>query len=227
MPSDPQREPTEQDRTVRAPVRPREAVTPAPKDGPQPSATSPDHPNDTDDSAALKELGTTDPNFAKGLVGDLLATKTGDIESDVRRMMFTLSVVKGIKPRDELESMLLTQMATVHAAMMQLVGELARADNIAGRDSAARGIIQLARTYTAQFEAFKRCRNGGEKQLTIQNVSVGEGGQAIVGNVTQATHENEVAKMTPAVTDARQAAMEIIAEPERMPVLLRRPKSET
>ena len=88
-----------------------------------------------------------------------------------------------------------------------------------------RGITQLARTYTAQFEAFKRHRDGGEKQFTVHNVSVAEGGQAIV--VTQATHENEVARATPAITDARQAAMEIIGERQRMPVRLQRAKSKT
>jgi hypothetical protein len=215
------------DHTVRAPVRAREAVAPAPSAGPQPSAPSPEHPNETDDSAAfLKEIGTTDPNFGKGLLGDLLSTRTGDTESDVRRVLFTLAVVKGLKPRDELESMHLIQMAAVHAALMSLVAQLAQTDHPAIRDSLTRGITQLARAYTAQFDAFKRHRNGGEKQFTIQNVSVAEGGQAIVGNVTQATPEHEVAQATPALTDARQAPMEIIGEPERKPVRLRRAKSK-
>jgi len=224
--SDPEREPTEHGHTGRAPVSP--GVAPAPSAGPQPSATSSEHPNETDDCGAfLKELGTTDPNFARGLLGDLLSARTGDSQSDVRRVMFTLSVVKGIKPKDELETMHLTQMAAVHAALMKLVAELAQTDHPAIRESAARGITQLARTYTAQFEAFKRYRTGGEKQFTVHNVSVAEGGQAIVGNVTQAAHENEDAYTTKALTDARQAAMETITEPERMPVLLRRAKSKT
>jgi hypothetical protein len=50
--SDLERSPTEHDHPVRAPVRPREAVTPAPNAGPQPSAAPPDHPNETDDSGA-------------------------------------------------------------------------------------------------------------------------------------------------------------------------------
>jgi hypothetical protein len=222
-----EREPTEQNHIVQAPVRARETVAPAPSRGPRPSATSPKHPNETGDSEAfLKELGTTDPNFAKGLYGDLLRTGSGGTESDVRRIMFTLSVVKGLKPRDELEAMHLTQMAAVHAALMKFVPELALTDHPAVRDSLTRGITQLARTYTAQYEAFKRHRAGAERQFAVPNVSVAEGGQAIFGNVTQATHQAEVEQATPVLTYGRQAPMEIIREPERMPVPLRRAKSK-
>jgi hypothetical protein len=35
------------------------------------------------------------------------------------------------------------------------------------------------------MEALKRYRTGGEQKVTVQHLSVGEGGQAIVGNVTQ------------------------------------------
>ena len=36
-----------------------------------------------------------------------------------------------------------------------------------------------------QMETLKRYRTGGEQKVTLQHVSVSEGGQAIVGNVTQ------------------------------------------
>jgi hypothetical protein len=39
------------------------------------------------------------------------------------------------------------------------------------------------------IEALKRYRTGGEQKLTVQNVSVNDGGQAIVCNVTQAPRE--------------------------------------
>jgi hypothetical protein len=35
------------------------------------------------------------------------------------------------------------------------------------------------------MEALNRYRNNGEPAITVQNVSVGDGGKAIVGNVTQ------------------------------------------
>jgi hypothetical protein len=44
---------------------------------------------------------------------------------------------------------------------------------------------RLARTFPAQIEALNRYRSQGEPAITVQNVSVGDGGKAIVGNVTQ------------------------------------------
>jgi len=46
----------------------------------------------------------------------------------------------------------------------------------------------LARTFPAQIEALNRYRSHGEPAITVQNVSVGDGGKAIVGNVTQHAH---------------------------------------
>jgi hypothetical protein len=44
---------------------------------------------------------------------------------------------------------------------------------------------RLARTFPAQIDALNRYRSQGEPAITVQNVSVGDGGKAIVGNVTQ------------------------------------------
>jgi len=55
--------------------------------------------------------------------------------------------------------------------------------------------------------------------------TVSDGGQAIVGTVTQAPRDVHLEKMpnaTPALTDARQTAMEIVGERKRKPVPQRR-----
>jgi hypothetical protein len=49
---------------------------------------------------------------------------------------------------------------------------------------------KLTRTFAMQMGALKRYRSGAEQKVTLQYVSVAEGGQAIVGNVTQAPREN-------------------------------------
>jgi hypothetical protein len=51
--------------------------------------------------------------------------------------------------------------------------------------TAPRALGRLARTFPAQIEALNRYRSHGEPAITVQNVSVGDGGKAIVGNVTQ------------------------------------------
>jgi hypothetical protein len=80
-----------------------------------------------------------------------------------------------------------------------------------------------------QMEALKRYRTGGEQKVTVQHVSVGEGGQAIVGNVTQAapgTAPKKAANKDPALTDARQSAMPIIENPKRAPVSARHSRKD-
>jgi hypothetical protein len=45
-----------------------------------------------------------------------------------------------------------------------------------------------------QMEALNRYRSGAEQKVTLQHVSVAEGGQVIVGNVKQVPRENEQEK---------------------------------
>ncbi len=66
---------------------------------------------------------------------------------------------------------------------------LAHVETLPKQDSAERALNKLARTYATQMAALKRYRTGGEQKVTVQHVSVREGRQAIVGNVTQAARE--------------------------------------
>jgi hypothetical protein len=59
-------------------------------------------------------------------------------------------------------------------------------DKIPQQDSAANAFIKLAGTFTVQMEALKRHCTGGEQRVIPQHVTVNEGGQAIVGTVSQA-----------------------------------------
>lgn len=221
----PKRQPTGRDRAP--PDRdhhPLQPETPAPRQDAQRSAISSEHSKESDDFGPLmRMLGTTDRDFAKGLFGQLLrASNRGIDKVDGEGLYFALGTIKATKPRDELEAMQIAQMAAVHAAMMRVAGDLARAEYLQERESATRAVNQLARTYTAQLETLKRYRSGAEQTVTVQNVSVSEGGQAIVGNVTQAagTAPAKATTTPPALTDARQPAMEILSESERVQVPL-------
>ena len=64
---------------------------------------------------------------------------------------------------------------------MTFARRLAHVDNIPQQDSAERAFNKLARTFAAQLEALKRYRTGGEQKVTVEHVTVNEGGQTIVG----------------------------------------------
>jgi hypothetical protein len=68
------------------------------------------------------------------------------------------------------------------------------------------------------MEALERYRTGGEQKVTVQHVSVRDGGQAIVGNVTHRSREappHKSAASRPLLTDAKTAPMPIIDETKR------------
>jgi hypothetical protein len=77
------------------------------------------------------------------------------------------------------------------------------------QDSDERAFNKLARTYASQVQVLKLNRSSGEQTVTVQNVSVSEGSQAIVGNVTQQAPE-KAANSTAAITDARTIPMPIL-----------------
>ena len=145
------------------------------------SAISLDHADDG--SLIMETLGTADPAFVQGMMLQLAGvTSQGQVHED--ELNFMLSIVKGIAPRDEVEAMLAAQMAATHKATMTLARRLNHAENIPPQDSAERAFNKLARTFAAQLEALKRYRSRGEQTVRVEYVTVNEGGQAIVGNVT-------------------------------------------
>jgi hypothetical protein len=77
-----------------------------------------------------------------------------------------------------------------------------------------------------QMEALKRYRAGAEQKVTLQNVSVADGGQAIVGNVTQVPREKgqEQAAASPrAPADSNVVPMPVIGKSqEHDPLSVRR-----
>jgi hypothetical protein len=211
----------------------RAADLPAPRmkvlnDGKVPEL-SPDHPDKpVADVLLMEALGTVSRHFLGGLVNQLAFAGSQGRNIDEAGLNFMLSVIKGIKPKDQLEAMLAAQMAAVHIATMTFARRLANVENIAQQDSAERALNKLARTYAMQMEALKRYRTGGEQKVTVHHVSVNEGGQAIVGNVTQAAGGIAAEKpvtTTPALSDARQQAMPIIETPAQV-VPLRTKKND-
>jgi hypothetical protein len=145
---------------------------------------APDHPNlGVAQIALMQAIGTTDADFYSGIILQLMNVVSPGKEPDEAGTNFMLSIVKGIKPRDQIEAMLAAQMAAVHMASMTFARRLARVENIQQQDSAERAFNKLSRTFAAQMSTLKEYRSKGEQKMTVQHVHVAEGGQAIVGNV--------------------------------------------
>ena len=175
-------EAVERHRTRRRSITPSPRIKSERKDGT--NVVSNDHPDESMGQLLLMEaFGTADPDFADGLISDLINVGSSGREVNLRGTNFALAIVKGIQPKDEVEAMLATQMAAVHVATMTFARRLAHVENIPQQDSAERAFNKLARTFAAQTEALKRYRTGGQQNVTVRHVTVAEGGQAILGNV--------------------------------------------
>ena len=145
-----------------------------------------DHPDpELGEQLMADTLGVADREAMHGIIRQLVKASVSGESPDEVTLAFMISMVKSIRPRDSIEAMLVAQMVSVHVMAMRCAHHLANADDLAQHDSAARALGRLARTFPAQIEALNRYRNQGEPAITVQNVSVADGGKAIVGNVTQ------------------------------------------
>jgi hypothetical protein len=132
----------------------------------------------------MEAMATSDADFAAGILGqiyNLSPQKESPREVDVN---FARSIITGMEPRDQVETMLATQMAAVHMATITYARRVNMADSLPLLESHERAMNRLARTFTAQIEALKRYRSKGEQRVYVERVDVREGGQAVVGNVS-------------------------------------------
>jgi hypothetical protein len=68
--------------------------------------------------------------------------------------------------------------------MMMMAQKLNHITSIQQQDAAERAMNKLARTYAAQMETIKRYRSKGQQTVRVERVTVENGGQAVVGNVS-------------------------------------------
>lgn len=89
-----------------------------------------------------------------------------------------------LEPRDAIEGMLCVQMGATHVAITTLNQRMLHAKSWDLRESLERSVTRLSRTYLAQMEALRKHRSKAQQTVRVERVTVNEGGQAIVGDVT-------------------------------------------
>ena len=162
-----------------------------------------DHPDpELGDRLMADALGAVDLDAMHGLLRQLARASAKGQKPDANSLAFMISMARSIRPRDSIEAMLVAQMVSVHVMAMRCAYHLANAEDVARQDSAARALGKLARVFPAQIDALSRYRNNGGPAITVQNVSVQDGGKAIVGNVTQ--HANVIVTKKPRTDRTRK-----------------------
>jgi hypothetical protein len=144
------------------------------------------HPDPQAGERLLAEaLGAADRDALHGILRQLVKASAIGQVPDEANLAFMISMIGSIAPKDSIESMLVSQMVSVHMAAMRCACRLACTDHLPQQESVTRALVRLSRTFAAQVEALGRHRNSDERAITVRNLSVQDGGQAIVGNVTQ------------------------------------------
>ena len=99
---------------------------------------------------------TGDLVFSEGLMHQLAgASRTGG-QLTARELNFMLATVRAIGPRDPVEALLASQMASIHNATMVAARQLNHTETLPQQDSASNMLNKLARTFGAQIETLKR-----------------------------------------------------------------------
>ena len=141
----------------------------------------------------MEALGTPDRELQMFFIDQVVRTFSGNVSSGVfneeKLVQFCnngLTILSGIQPKDEIEGMLAVQMIGVHnVAMATLARSMITEQTFEGKQANVNQATKMLRTFTAQMEALKKYRTGGQQKVTVEHVHVNKGGQAIVGNVNQ------------------------------------------
>jgi hypothetical protein len=132
--------------------------------------------------------GTRDKDFATVLLNQAADCIWEPMEKigGLNKVSAVVGAMEGISPRDAIEGMLTAQMVGIHNASMEcLKRAMLPSQTFEGRQANLNQSTKLTRTYTAQMEALNRHRGKGQQKMTVEHVHVHNGGQAIVGSVTQ------------------------------------------
>jgi hypothetical protein len=82
-------------------------------------------------------------------------------------------------------------MAATHVAMTAMAQKVADQTMWTIRESTERSMTRLSRTYLAQMDALKKYRARAQQVVRVGRVTVNDGGQAIVGDVTHVGQAGE------------------------------------
>jgi hypothetical protein len=125
-------------------------------------------------------MGMKTEDAAKGV----LLSALNAIGTTGEACQMACAIFAELEPRDAAEAMLIAQMTATHALMTALVGRAMDQNNYQARESQERSMTRLSRTYLAQMDTLKKYRAKAQQTVRVERVTVNEGGQAIVGDVT-------------------------------------------
>ncbi len=117
---------------------------------------------------------------------DTLLTVGDDLIERKKKIARFLAAMAGLKPMDGFEGLLISQMISTHKSAMDCFRMAQKNKDFADIFFKLQNQgIKFMRLYSQQLETLDKHRNKGRQTMTVEHVHIHDGGQAIVGNVTQ------------------------------------------
>jgi hypothetical protein len=129
-------------------------------------------------------FGTTSIKVAHVEVARIAKVLQRDGKIDPAEIDTVIAILSGQQPKNELEAMVICQMAVTHVLTMRSLGNLNRSSSIQQQDSNALTVARLTKAFGSQVDALGKLRRGGEQRVVVEHVHIHAGAQAIVGAVT-------------------------------------------
>lgn len=94
-----------------------------------------------------------------------------------------LDIYKSLKPADGLQGMLAEQMVGTHFAGLECLRLLSTAKDLRASEMYMKQAEKLMSLFLKQITALTTLQGKGQQKILVGHMNVGDGGQAIVGNV--------------------------------------------
>ncbi len=132
--------------------------------------------------------GTDNPELQQRLITqvyDALWLPEGlSDEERMARIQSAISMLQGIRPADEIEGMLATQMVSTHNAAMECLRRaMIQGQTFHGQEQSMKHATKLLSIYARQIEVLNKHRGKGQQKVTVEYVNIESGAQAVVGQI--------------------------------------------
>ncbi len=129
-------------------------------------------------------FGVDDADFAENTLQQIVRIGLSDDAAATQASVNSaLAAIAGIGPKDAVEGMLSVQMTAIHQASLESLRLANQSVNSQVRQAHLNQSVKLCRTFSAQIDSLNRHRGGGQQKITVEHVTVNDGGKvAIVGH---------------------------------------------
>jgi hypothetical protein len=148
-----------------------------------------------DATSAKEATGTEKPVLMLRLINQTVnALWISDGTSEEARnelIQSAIALLQGIKPTNEIEGMLATQMVATHSAALECLRRaMIPSQSFVGIEQNLKHAAKLMLIYARQIDALNKHRGKGQQKVTVEYVNVEAGGQAVVGHVETAPNSS-------------------------------------